>query len=94
MWGNLVAAGVLDRYLARTGYRSQQRREPEQPGRPDNLWNPVPGDHGAHGAFDSRAREHSGELWLAEHRGLALLAAATAGVAAVTVWRARKHQIR
>jgi NAD(P)-dependent dehydrogenase (short-subunit alcohol dehydrogenase family) len=94
MWGNLVASGVLDRYFARTGYRSQQRREPEQPGRPDNLWNPVPGDHGAHGAFDSRAREHSGELWLAEHRGLALLAAATAGVAAVTVWRARKHQIR
>ena len=56
---NRVLPGLLDRYLARTGYDSQQTSEPEAPGKPDNLWQPrdeVPGtDHGAHGEFDSRA---------------------------------------
>jgi NAD(P)-dependent dehydrogenase (short-subunit alcohol dehydrogenase family) len=91
LWGDVLAPGVLDRYFARTGYRSQQRGEPEQPDRPDNLWHPVPGDHGAHGAFDRQAREHSAELWLTEHRGMALLAAGIAGAAAATAWRVRKR---
>ena len=56
---NRVLPGLLDRYLARTGYDSQQTGEPEPPGQPDNLWQPrdeAPGtDHGAHGEFDSRA---------------------------------------
>ena len=50
-----LAPGLLDRYLARTGYDSQQYDGAEDPNRPDNLWQPVPGDHGAHGAFDARA---------------------------------------
>jgi hypothetical protein len=91
IWGNRIAPGLLDRYLAGTGYRSQQTAEPEQPGRPDNLWSPLPGDHGAHGAFDGRARAHSAQLWLTEHRGLALLAAGIAGAAAATAWRARER---
>jgi hypothetical protein len=37
-----------------TGYNSQQHDGAEDPNRPDNLWQPVPGDHGAHGAFDAR----------------------------------------
>jgi hypothetical protein len=84
--GNRVAPRVLDRYLARTGYRSQQTTEPEDPGRPDNLWTPVPGDHGAHGTFDARAHRQSAQLWLTEHRGLALLAAGIAGAAAGVSW--------
>ena len=56
---NRVLPGLLDRYLAKTGYDSQQTSEPEAQGKPDNLWQPrdeVPGtDHGAHGEFDSRA---------------------------------------
>ena len=55
--------GLLDRYLARTGYDSQQYDGAEDPNRPDNLWHPVPGDHGAHGAFDARARVWSPQLW-------------------------------
>src|SRR5215831_642450 len=51
---NRVAPAFLDRYLARTGYRSQQTGERE-PRRPGNLWEPVdkPGgdDHRAHGEF-------------------------------------------
>jgi len=37
--------------------------------RPHNLWQAVPGDHGAHGAFDARARSWSPQLWTSEHRG-------------------------
>jgi NAD(P)-dependent dehydrogenase (short-subunit alcohol dehydrogenase family) len=91
IWGNRIAPGLLDRYLARKGYRSQQTAEPEQPGRPDNLWRPLPGEHGAHGGFDGRAQAHSAQLWLTEHRGLALLAAGIAGAAAATAWRARER---
>jgi NAD(P)-dependent dehydrogenase (short-subunit alcohol dehydrogenase family) len=42
--GNKLFAGLMDRYLARTGYDAQQTNRPAEPGRPDNLWNPVPGD--------------------------------------------------
>jgi NADP-dependent 3-hydroxy acid dehydrogenase YdfG len=59
---NKVAPGVLDHYLGRTGFQSQQTSEPENPDRPDNLWEPVPGDHGAHGTFDALAHERSWEL--------------------------------
>jgi NAD(P)-dependent dehydrogenase (short-subunit alcohol dehydrogenase family) len=90
-WGDVLAPGMLDRYLARTGYRSQQRAEAEQPGRPDNLWHPLPGDRGTHGAFDRQARAHSAGLWLTEHRAVALLAAGVAGAAAATAWRARRR---
>ena len=89
IWGERVAPGMIDRYLARTGYRGQQTSEPEQPGRPDNLWEPVQGEFAAHGRFDRQARAHSGQLWASEHRGLALLAAGIAGAAAAAAWRGR-----
>lgn len=80
--GNKLAPGLLDHYLGRTGYKSQQTREPEDPRRPDNLWEPLPGDHGAHGVFDSRAHPESYELWVAKRKNwitLALLGAAGLG---------------
>jgi NAD(P)-dependent dehydrogenase (short-subunit alcohol dehydrogenase family) len=59
---NRVAGGLLDRYLARTGFSSQQTSEPRDPDQPANLWAPADGrdghDFGAHGAFDDRAHEH------------------------------------
>lgn len=61
--GNKIAPGLLDHYLGRTGYASQQTSEPENPNRPNNLWKPVPGDHGAHGSFDARAHAESYEVW-------------------------------
>jgi NAD(P)-dependent dehydrogenase (short-subunit alcohol dehydrogenase family) len=91
MWGERVAPGLIDRYLARNGYRAQQTGEPEQAGRPDNLWAPMAGDFGAHGRFDPQARGHSAQLWLSEHRGLTLLAAGMAGAAAAAAWRARRR---
>jgi hypothetical protein len=66
--GNKIAPGLLDHYLGRTGYKSQQTEELEDPSRPDNLWKPVSGDHGAHGSFDSRAQDKSYEVWADLHR--------------------------
>ena len=80
--GDRVAPGLLDRFLARTGYDSQQTSEPDDPARPDNLWAPVAGDHGAHGRFDDRARPSSLQVWASRHRGEL---AAMAGAAAVAV---------
>jgi NAD(P)-dependent dehydrogenase (short-subunit alcohol dehydrogenase family) len=64
------AAPVLDRYLARTGFDSQQTQEPAVPGRPNNLWQPVdqpPGsDEGAHGVFDSQSHARSAQLTVTE----------------------------
>ena len=65
MVANRLAPGLLDRYLARTGFRSQQTAAPEDRLRPDNLWEPVPGDRGAHGRFDRRAHAESLEFRLA-----------------------------
>src|SRR5919109_1879361 len=63
IWGNKIASGLIDRYLARTGYDAQQTDKPADPNQPNNLWEPVPGDHGAHGTFDSRSRDRSLQLW-------------------------------
>lgn len=57
--GNGLAPWFADRVLARMGYESQQTEQPIASDRPDNLFEALPGDHGAHGAFDERARERS-----------------------------------
>lgn len=70
-----VAPGLLDRYLGATGYDSQQADWPVEPDRPNNLWEPVPGDHGARGEFDTQAHDRSLQWWVTTHRGWALVAA-------------------
>lgn len=60
--GNKLAAGLADRYLARTGFDSQQTDEPADPDRPDNLFEALPGDRGAHGRFDDQAKPDSLQL--------------------------------
>jgi short-subunit dehydrogenase len=59
IFANKIVPGALDRYLARTNYEAQQREEPADPSRPDDLFAPVPGDHGSHGPFDRDAKGHS-----------------------------------
>ena len=73
--GNKFIPGLLDRYLGRTGYASQQTSQPADPDAPNDLWEPVAGDHGAHGTFDSRAHAFCPELWTDEHRGLLAIGA-------------------
>jgi short-subunit dehydrogenase len=55
---NALAPGLVDRYLARTGFKSQLTDEPEH-ARPDNLFESVDGDYGAHGRFDDQAKDRS-----------------------------------
>lgn len=76
--GNKIAPGLLDLYLSRTGYESQQTDAPADPANPGNLYVPVFGDHGAHGPFGARSRDSSLQLWANTHRGT--LAFACAGV--------------
>ena len=60
IYGNRFMPGIYDRILAHRGYDDQQTDEPESP-RPDNLFGPLPGDHGAHGRFDDRALAKSSD---------------------------------
>jgi NAD(P)-dependent dehydrogenase (short-subunit alcohol dehydrogenase family) len=93
--GQKFVPGFLDRYLGKTGYSSQQYDGAEDPNRPNNLWESVPGDYRAHGAFDNRSSQISPELWLQTHRPLMLVAAAafTAG-AIYELWFGRKQTRR
>jgi len=73
--------GLLDKYLGKTGYAAQQYDGAADPNRPNNLWEPLPGNHGAHGDFDSRAHKRSWQLTLNMNRrwiGLGILAAGAA----------------
>jgi NAD(P)-dependent dehydrogenase (short-subunit alcohol dehydrogenase family) len=83
VWAETLAPGLVDRYLGRIGYEGQQAEAPEEPGRPDNLFAPLPGDPGAHGRFDGEAREARAELRLtSRHR---LVAAAGLGLATLVL---------
>lgn len=75
IYGNKLFPALGDHYLAKTGFRSQQTDQPEDPNRSDNLWQTVPGGFGAHGDFDDRSQDHSLHLWLKTHRGTVALAA-------------------
>jgi NAD(P)-dependent dehydrogenase (short-subunit alcohol dehydrogenase family) len=87
--GNRLARGFADRFLAATGYRAQQTREPEDPLRADNLWQPAPGRQGAHGRFGDRAAKSSAQLWVNTHRA-ALAWSVLALAAAAVVARRRR----
>ena len=80
--GNKFFPGLADRFLALTGYEGQQTKELEPPGRPDNLYAPLPGDRGAHGRFDARAKRSSPLLWASLHAAPLVLGAALLGVGA------------
>jgi NAD(P)-dependent dehydrogenase (short-subunit alcohol dehydrogenase family) len=89
--GNKLAPWLAERYLARTAVKSQQVPEsaPSPLNRPGNLFEPDPGDPGAHGRFDGDAHAHSAQWAAAKHRRAlaAAAAAAAATAAAVSVRR-------
>ncbi len=83
---NAIVPGLLDRYLARTGFKSQQTTDPpKDPAAPANLWEPADGrggqDYGSHGSFDRKAWRRSPQVWASQHHrvvavaGLALVGA-------------------
>ncbi len=85
---NKMAPDVADHYLAKTGYDAQQYDGGDDPNRPNNLWQPLPGDHGAHGDFDERATPVSYQLWADTHRKWIALGVAGAAIAGL-VWAKR-----
>ena len=93
---NKFVPALLDRYLAKTGYDSQQTdAEPAHHG-PGNLDQAADGkdghDHGAHGAFDDRAHSGSAELWLMQRPALVGTAAVAAAVTAALATRAARRR--
>jgi NAD(P)-dependent dehydrogenase (short-subunit alcohol dehydrogenase family) len=84
IYGNKIAPGLGDLYLGKNGYESQMTDEPIDPDRPNNLWAPVAGDHGAHGIFDDRSHAFSSQAWANMHRGAVALAGL--GVAGILAW--------
>ncbi|MFP5237221.1 MAG: SDR family oxidoreductase [Acidobacteriota bacterium] len=96
--GNKVAPDMLDHYLASKGYEAQQTSEPEDPARPNNLWEPVDADqdHGCHGTFDARSHEHSAQLALdlnlPKALGLAFAGALAGSVLLSMRRRSQNHQ--
>jgi NAD(P)-dependent dehydrogenase (short-subunit alcohol dehydrogenase family) len=96
--GQKIAPALLDRYLAKTGYQSQQSGKKADPDRPHNLWKPVDGkdghDHGAHGVFNSQAHGHCVQLWFSHHARLTsslLAGAGMAGLVATAISRLRRR---
>jgi NAD(P)-dependent dehydrogenase (short-subunit alcohol dehydrogenase family) len=81
LWGQKLAPSIGDAILRRNGWKSQTTGEPKPISAPDNLFETVPGDPGAHGRFDERARNST--LWTSV-RVRRLLVGATAAAAGAT----------
>ena len=75
--GNFLVPQYADRYLAQTAVEGQQTSEPDRPGRPDNLFEPVNGLHRMRGRF-GLPRHH---LRLTSSGGTARIATVAAGSA-------------
>lgn len=85
IYGQDVAPGFADWYLGQSGYNSQQTPDPVDPNRPDNLFEPVPGDDiAADGVFNKRAKPFSPQTWATLNRTpLAIAAGITAAATAL-----------
>jgi NAD(P)-dependent dehydrogenase (short-subunit alcohol dehydrogenase family) len=89
---NALAPGLLDRYLAKTGFDAQQTSQRTPPDAPVNLWEAADGttgkDFGARGIFSERSHEHDPQLWASHHHGLLAAAGAVAlgAAAALSRW--------
>lgn len=91
---NAIAPGLLDRYLGKTGFSSQQAPQPQDPNAPANLWDPADGpdghDFGAHGIFDSRSHDRDPQLWASQHHGVLGALGLAASALSVALLRRRR----
>jgi NAD(P)-dependent dehydrogenase (short-subunit alcohol dehydrogenase family) len=83
---NAVAPGLLDRYLAKTGFAAQQTKQRHDPDAPANLWEAADGenghDFGVHGVFDDKSISRDPQLFASHHHGLLGVVAASVGAVA------------
>jgi NAD(P)-dependent dehydrogenase (short-subunit alcohol dehydrogenase family) len=77
LWGQKLSPRAGDLMLRRIGWDEQTTGEPKPVDSPDNLWETVEGDPGAHGRFDDVARTSSAwtraRLALGKKGGMAAL---------------------
>ena len=83
--GNKIAPWYADSVLAKSAFKGQQTDEPEDPNRQNNLWEPIPGDHGAHGPFGAKAKNSSTELMLSKNHVIVYAAIALI-LTAIILW--------
>jgi hypothetical protein len=89
---NAVAPGVVDRYLAATGYESQQEDgDAVQPEQPDNLFEPVPLPVGATGRFGDETHTRAIRLSAPLARGALVLTAVAAAAGLASLGRFSKR---
>jgi short-subunit dehydrogenase len=88
---NAVVPALLDRYLARTGFQSQQTDAPPPADKAGNLREPLDDsdgyDHTAHGEFDDQAHTFDPQTWASLHHGVVAAGGVLAGAAAAAAWR-------
>jgi short-subunit dehydrogenase len=89
---NRIAPGLIDRYLASAGYKGQLTDEPLALDAPDNLFEPVAGNYGAHGRFDGESKTGSWEMFTDRHRTAFWIVAALGLIGGVHAL-ARKHKV-
>lgn len=90
--GQRLIPGLLDEYLASHAWESQETNK-LPPGHAlrhakDNVDTPLPGDRGAHGPFDGRARSFSTQPFLRRHTEI--LAVSLAAVTGAVLWSFRR----
>ena len=90
--GQKFIPGILDRYLGKTGYKSQQiPNEPKNPNAPNNLNDYVPGTHSARGKFSDRSTRTSAEIFVSLHPGLLAVGAGLALAGICGAWAASRR---
>ncbi len=87
--GNKIAPWLGDFVLSKKGYKGQQTDVPVEADRKNNVWEPVPGDRGAHGDFHKDAKSSSFTLWASMNRGIV---SAFATIAAIAIFAGVKSR--
>ena len=89
IWAQRLVPGLADHFAAKLAWDGQMYDGARDPNQPIDLFEPVPGHQGAHGAFDERSRANSWELQLTMcASSVASAASSLAGLALRTVtWR-------
>lgn len=91
IYGQEIAPGYADRYLAKFAYSGQETEQPVSPDRPDNLFEPAPEQYAAHGIFDDRASNSSPLTWMDLHRRAVTLSATVLAGAVFSLIRGRRR---
>ena len=89
IYGQNLFPGIADRLLGKVGYELQQTSQTVDPNRPDNLFEPVPGDFAARGVLSYKAINFSLQSWASLHRGWASLAVGALAGAGMLFWKKR-----